>query len=98
MTAHMYSLPVRTYSSAHHRVVVSTEGAGRWFAQSPVASFFRTFAAIMLGLMAVDWATGAHIGFTDWRTWLIGVLAAAVPVVGRALNADDPAFGVGTEK
>jgi hypothetical protein len=94
MTTHAQSLPLRTSSRvAHRHVVISTQGIGKWFAESPIASFFRTFAAVMLGLTAADWATAAHIGFTDWRTWLIGALAAAVPVIARALNLDDTAFG-----
>jgi hypothetical protein len=78
-----------------HQIVISTKGIGTWFARSPVASFLRTFAAVLLGLAVADWATAAQIGFANWRTWLLGALVAAVPVVIRALNPNDTAFGSG---
>jgi hypothetical protein len=99
MTTHVQSVPVRTSSSAaHHHIVISTQGIGKWFAKSPMASFFRTFAAVMLGLAVADWATAAQIGFANWRIWLLGALVAVVPVIARALNLDDTAFGSGKEK
>ena len=80
---------------ATHQIVISTQGIGTWFAKSPIASFFRTFAALLLGLAVADWAAAAQIGFANWRTWLLGALVAAVPVITRALNPEDTAFGSG---
>jgi len=78
-----------------HQIVISTQGFGNWFAKSPIASFFRTFAAVMLSLAVADWGAAAQIGFANWRTWVLGALVAAVPVIIRALNPEDTAFGSG---
>ena len=64
-----------------------------WFATSPLASASRVFAATVLALAVAAWVESGTISLTNWETWVIAALAAAVPVVLRALNPMDGVYG-----
>jgi len=65
----------------------------KWFATSPVASWLRVFAAIVLGEMVASWIKIGTFDFTNWQGWLLTAVVAVVPMVIRWLNPQDPAFG-----
>jgi len=67
-----------------------------WFARSPLASFLRTFIAIVLAMFLADGADVFAVDSTDVRTWIAAGFAAALPTVIRAINPVDTAFGNGT--
>lgn len=64
-----------------------------WFANSPVASWLRTFVAVMLSAAVADWATAGAISLANWQTWVIAGLTSVIPVVVRYLNPADTSFG-----
>lgn len=66
-----------------------------WFARSPIASGLRVFLAVLLAALVADWTTAGSISFDRWQTWVIAALASAVPVILRALNPADTAYGRG---
>ena len=65
----------------------------KWLATSPLASALRVFAATLLALAVAAWVESGSISLDAWQTWVIAACAAAVPVVLRALNPADSAFG-----
>lgn len=67
-----------------------------WFARSPLASALRVFLAVLLAAVVADWTSTGSIAFDRWQTWLIAALASAVPVILRALNPADNAYGRGS--
>jgi hypothetical protein len=74
---------------------VSRNGFKKWFAYSPVASWLRTFAAIVLAMFIADGADVFAVDATDLRTWIAAALSSTLPAIVRALNPDDHAFGRG---
>jgi hypothetical protein len=69
-----------------------------WFAQSPMASALRVFVAIVIGQMVAEWARVGDIQFTNYKSWVITALVAAIPTVLRWINPQDKAFGPGKEE
>lgn len=67
-----------------------------WFARSPLASALRVFIAVLLAALVADWTSTGAIAFDHWQTWVIAALASAVPVMMRALNPADTAYGRGS--
>lgn len=65
-----------------------------WFAQSPLASFLRTFVAIVIAQAVAEFAKLGTFDFSRWESWLIAGLVAAAPVLLRWLNPAD-ALGAG---
>ena len=65
----------------------------RWLAKSPIASFLRVYVATLLSLAIADWSSAASATFANWKTWVFAALAAAIPVVIRAINPADTAYG-----
>lgn len=66
---------------------------GEWFAYSPVASWLRTFVAVMLSAAVADWTTDGVISVDNWRTWLTAGAVSVIPVIVRWLNPVDGSFG-----
>lgn len=60
-----------------------------WFASSPVASFLRTFLAIVISSAVADFAKIGAFDFSRWESWLIAGVIAAAPVLLRWLNPAD---------
>jgi len=60
-----------------------------------VLSYVRVFAAVVLGMFLADGADVFAVDATDLRTWLSAGIAAVLPVVIRALNPSDHAYGRG---
>ena len=69
-----------------------------WFAKSPIASALRVFIAIVVGQMVAEWARVGDIQFTNYKSWVISALVAAIPTVLRWINPQDNAFGPGKEE
>ena len=67
-----------------------------WLARSPLASGLRVFVAVLLAAVVADWTTSGSIAFDRWQAWVIAALASAVPVILRALNPADTAYGRGS--
>lgn len=66
-----------------------------WLATSPVASWLRTFAAIILTMFIADGADIFAVNSADLKLWLAGAFAATLPAAVRFLNPADYAFGNG---
>ena len=69
-----------------------------WFAQSPFASALRVFVAIVIGQMVAEWARVGDIQFTNYKSWVISALVAAIPTILRWINPQDNAFGPGKDE
>lgn len=67
-----------------------------WFATSPVASWLRTFVAIILAMFIADGADIFAVDATDLRAFLAAAFAATLPAVVRWLNPMDAEFGRGS--
>ena len=65
----------------------------KWFAKSPIGTFLRAFAATLLALAIADWSSAASVSFANWQSWVLAALAAAIPVIIRALNTADTVYG-----
>ena len=61
----------------------------KWFADSPIASFLRHFAAIVIASAVADFALAGAFDFSRWEQWFIAALVAAVPPFLRWLNPQD---------
>lgn len=68
-----------------------------WFAKSPIASALRVFVAIVLAQMVAEWARVGDFDFSNYKSWLISALVAAVPTILRWINPEDPMFGTGKD-
>jgi hypothetical protein len=64
-----------------------------WLATSPLASAAKVFVAIVLAFAVADFARTGSIDFTNWQTWVIAGLGAAVPVIVNWLNPADTRYG-----
>lgn len=60
-----------------------------WFANSPIASFLRSFAAIMISSAVTDFTSLGSFEFKNWQAWAIAALVASVPPLLRWLNPQD---------
>ena len=69
-----------------------------WFATSPVASWLRSFLAIVIAMFLADGADVFAVDATDLRAYAAAGLAATLPVVARALNPSDFEYGRGSFK
>ena len=67
-----------------------------WLAASPLASAIKVFVAIVLTMSVADWAGDGVIDFSNWQTWVIAGLGAAVPVIVNWLNPSDGRYGNGS--
>jgi len=66
----------------------------KWLATSPLASFGRVVLAFVIQAAVTDFVNVGAFDFSKWQVWLIGVFAAASPLLLRWLNPEDKAFGV----
>ena len=60
-----------------------------WFADSKLASFLRTFLAIVIASAVNEFQKVGHFDFTNLEQWVIIALVAAVPPFLRYLNPQD---------
>lgn len=60
-----------------------------WFASSPIASFLRVFAAIVLSQAVAHFAQVGTFDLSRWESWLIAALVASTPTILRWLNPAD---------
>ncbi len=61
----------------------------KWFNESPIASFLRSFFAIVLAQAVSDFAKLGKFDFSNLEDWLIAGLVAMLPVALRLLNPKD---------
>jgi hypothetical protein len=66
-----------------------------WFATSPVASWLRSFIAIVVAMFIADGADLFAVELSDLRSWVAAGLAATLPVIVRWLNPADVEYGRG---
>lgn len=66
-----------------------------WFATSPIASWVRTFVAIVVAMFIADGADVFAVDATDLRAFLAAGFCATLPAVVRYLNPADVEFGRG---
>jgi len=66
-----------------------------WFATSPIASWLRTFVAIVVAMFIADGADVFAVDATELRAFLAAGFAATLPAVVRYLNPSDVEFGRG---
>lgn len=62
----------------------------KWYANSPYASYARTFLSIVAGFAVADFAKAGFFDFSNWQTWFIAALVAFVAPVSRVNNSKDP--------
>ena len=67
-----------------------------WFATSPIASWIRTFVAIIVAMFIADGADIFAVDATDLRAFLAAGFSATLPAVVRWLNPQDAEFGRGS--
>ena len=67
-----------------------------WFATSPLASWLRVLAAVILSAAVADWSTKGTIDLGAWQAWVIAGLVSALPTAMRFLNPEDIEFGRGS--
>ncbi len=67
-----------------------------WFATSMIASWLRTFVAIIVAMFIADGADIFAVDANDLRAWLAAGFAAVLPLIVRFLNPDDTQFGYGS--
>lgn len=61
-----------------------------WLARSPIASWLRTFAAIVLAMFLADGADIFAVDAQDLRAWAAAGFVAVIPAVIRYINPADP--------
>jgi hypothetical protein len=66
-----------------------------WFATSPIASWLRSFIAIVVAMFIADGADLFAVELSDLRAWVAAGLAATLPVIVRWLNPADVEYGRG---
>jgi len=64
-----------------------------WFAQSPIASALRVALGYFISAMVADFTKVGVFDFSNWQSWAIGAIAIAAPIILRALNPADSAYG-----
>lgn len=57
-----------------------------WYDTHPVASFLRHLASITVTMAVAEFAKLGNFDFTNWRTWVIAGLVAALPTLTNWLN------------
>ena len=60
-----------------------------WFATSKIASFLRTFAAVVIAQAVTEFQRAGHFDFANWQTWVIAAAVSVVPPYLRYLNPQD---------
>jgi len=68
-----------------------------WLTTSPIASWLRSFVAIVLTQAVAEWTTTGAFTFGNYQTWLLAGAVAIIPVIVRWLNPSDTAFGRGSK-
>jgi len=66
----------------------------KWFATSWIASAIRIALGYVLAAMVDEFVKMGTFDFTNWKSWLIGAIALATPIILRALNPQDKAYGL----
>ena len=64
-----------------------------WFASSWIGSALRVAAGYALAEMVASFARVGDFDFTDWKSWIIGAIVVATPIILRALNPSDTSYG-----
>jgi hypothetical protein len=64
-----------------------------WLAQSPYASWFQAFVAIVISMAIAHWTIDKVIDFDEWQVWVIAALVATLKPLVVAINPADPRWG-----
>lgn len=64
-----------------------------WFASSWVASALRVALGFILAEMVAAFAKVGDFDFSNWKSWVIGGIVIATPIILRAINPADMAYG-----
>lgn len=65
----------------------------QWFATSWIASALRVALGYVLATMVAEFEKVGSFDFTNWKSWVIGAIVIATPIILRALNPADTAYG-----
>jgi hypothetical protein len=67
------------------------------FLNTPVGSFLKVFASVVLTAFVADLVGVTSFGdvFSGWQAWVIAGLVSAVPVLINWLNPADTRYGKG---
>lgn len=60
-----------------------------------IYTVLRVFFGTVLALVVVDLANLMNLHWADWKPVIVAGLAAALVVIGNALNWKDPRYGFG---
>ena len=61
----------------------------------PVGTLVRAYLAAVLTLAVTEWTNAASVSFSNLKTWVLAGLASILPVVIRAIDPKDTAYGLG---
>ena len=64
----------------------------QWFATSKIASMLRVAVAFIAAQLVADFVKVGDFDFSNWKAWVIGALAVALPMFLRWLNPADTSF------
>ena len=70
------------------------KGFWTWFATSWIASALRVALGYFFAAMVAKFVEVGSFDFTDWKAWAIGAIAIATPIILRAINPEDLAYGI----
>lgn len=65
----------------------------QWFASSWIASALRVAIGYALAEMVAAFSKAGDFDFSDWKSWVIGAIVIATPIILRALNPQDKSYG-----
>jgi hypothetical protein len=61
----------------------------KWFGTSKLASYLRSFVAIVVAQAVTEFQRIGQFDFTNLSSWVIAALVATLPVLLRILNPQD---------
>lgn len=66
-----------------------------WLAESPLATYLKSFVAIIISAAVADWAKVGAISLANWQTWIIAGAVSVAPLLVNYLNPSDSRYGRG---
>lgn len=61
----------------------------KWFAESKVASYLRSFVAVVVAQAVTEFQRVGYFDFAKFESWIIAALVATLPTFLRTINPQD---------